>query len=63
VLVRDRVLWVELKVGKNTLSDEQAAWLEALRAAGQIAVVWTESDWNEGIVEAVLQRDPVEAAT
>lgn len=52
-----RILFVECKVGRNTLSPEQAAWLEALRGAGQEAVVWTEADWNEGIVEAVLRRE------
>lgn len=60
VLVRERVLWVELKVGSNTLSDEQAAWIEALRSAGQEAVVWTDSDWHRGIVEAALKREPVQ---
>lgn len=56
VLVRERVLWVELKVGRNTLSPEQAAWLEALRAAGQEAVVWTEHQWDSGEIEAELRR-------
>lgn len=60
VLVRERVLYVECKVGRNVLSDEQAAWLEALRAAGQEAVVWTDADWHAGIVEAALKRQPVQ---
>lgn len=54
VLVRDRVLYVELKVGSNKLSPEQEAWLEALHDAGQEALVWTDRDWTEGIVETVL---------
>src|SRR3989304_2071069 len=29
-----RILFRELKVGRNVLSSEQAAWLEALRMAG-----------------------------
>ena len=58
VLVRDRVLWIELKVGKNTLSAVQAAWLEALRSAGQEVYVWTDVDWDAGIVEVVLDRKP-----
>jgi len=59
VLVREVVLWIELKVGANTLSSEQAAWLEALRAAQQEAFVWTDADWFEGTVEARLRRVPV----
>lgn len=63
VLVRERVLWVELKVGGNVLSEEQAQWLEALRGAGQVAVVWTEDEWHRGIVEATLKRQPVQQTT
>lgn len=63
VLVRDRVLWIELKVGRNTLSDAQAAWLQALRATGQEAHVWTDDDYFAGRIEAWLARKPkVEAA-
>lgn len=58
VLVRERVMWVELKVGKNVLSSEQAAWLEALRAAGQDAQVWTDGMWLSGEIEALLRRQP-----
>ncbi len=57
VLVRDRVLWIEVKVASNTLSPEQTTWLEALRAAGQEAFVWSNRDWEDGIVEAVLRRE------
>jgi hypothetical protein len=58
VLVRDEVLWVELKCGRNTLSSEQAAWGEALRAAGETFHVWTDSDWLDGTIEARLRRVP-----
>jgi hypothetical protein len=61
VLVRERVLWVELKVGANTLSDEQAAWIEALREAGQEAHVLTDEDWHRGVIEALLRRQPATA--
>ncbi len=59
VLVKDRVIYIEAKVGKNTLSPEQATWIEALRAAGQEAYVFTNRDWDDGIVEAVLRRERV----
>jgi len=59
VLVRDRVLWVELKVGRNRLSPDQQAWFEALHRAGQAAHVWTDHDWSAGGVEAeLLKRSP-----
>lgn len=58
VLVRDVVLAVELKVGANTLSAEQAIWLEAFRAAGVDAHVWTDADWFQGVIEARLRRVP-----
>jgi hypothetical protein len=59
VLVRDdpgRVIYLELKVGKNTLTPEQADWLELLRGAGQEAYVITEHDWRSGYVETLLAR-------
>ena len=52
-----RVLYRELKVGRNALSAEQAEWLEALRAAGQDAGVWTDTDWSSGVIEAELRRE------
>lgn len=62
VLVRDRVLFAELKAGRNRLSPEQAAWLEALREAGAEAHVWTDADWFAGVVEAELRHERAEAA-
>jgi hypothetical protein len=61
-IVRDRVLFAEVKVGKNRLAAEQAAWLEALREAGAEAHVWTDADWQAGLVEAELRRERSEAA-
>lgn len=56
VLVRERVLFVELKVGRNVLSTEQTAWINALRTAGEEARIWTDNDWEVGIIEAQLQQ-------
>ena len=56
ILVRDEVLAVELKVDRNVLSDEQALWLEAFRAAGVEGIVWTEHDWYDGVIESRLRR-------
>ena len=35
VLVRERVIWAELKFGNNATTQSQEDWLSALRAAGQ----------------------------
>ncbi len=56
VLVRESVLWIELKVGANTLSSAQVEWIRALDRAGAEHYVWTEHDWYEGAIEARLRR-------
>jgi hypothetical protein len=53
VLVRERVVWAELKADAGRLRPEQVAWVGALRAAGQEVHVWRPADWAE--VEAVLK--------
>lgn len=53
VLVGNRVLYAELKVGRNRLTLEQAEWINALRNAGQEAVVWWPQQWDS--VEAKLR--------
>lgn len=57
VLVRDRVVFVELKVGRNTLAAEQAEWARYLELAGAEFHVWTEHDWFSGVIEARLRRE------
>lgn len=49
---RQRVLYAELKVGKNLTTPDQAAWLDDLHAAGEYAKVWRPEDWSE--IERVL---------
>lgn len=46
VLLRDRVVWAELKSERGRLRDEQARFLTLLRAAGQEVYVWRPSDWD-----------------
>lgn len=50
ILVRDRVLWREIKV-KAKVTPEQQAWLDWLRAAGQDADVWRPEDWGRILSE------------
>jgi len=48
VLVHDGigggVIFAELKVGKNKVSDKQQTWIDRLQAAGAEAHVWRPSD-------------------
>lgn len=53
-LVRDRVVFAELKSDTGTLRPDQREWLIALRAAGAEVHVWRPADWPE--VEATLRR-------
>lgn len=53
VLVRERVLWVELKDTKGKLSANQVLWLDALRKAGAEVYVWRPGDMDE--ITSVLQ--------
>jgi hypothetical protein len=48
-----RVVVRELKVPPNTVTPEQRAWLEALRACGVDASVWTPDDWK--FIERTLE--------
>lgn len=57
VCVRDRVIWVELKVEDAKLSEDQKAWNEWLKEAGQEVYVWYPSDWDE-IVKILRQESP-----
>lgn len=41
-----RLLVAELKVGKNTATPEQEAWLAMFRAAGVEAHLWRPEDWE-----------------
>lgn len=50
---RDRAIAAELKVGKRPVTHEQAEWIRALEAAGIMAYVWRETDWEA--IERVLR--------
>lgn len=45
VLVRLRVVWVELKTEEGRLEADQASWLDDLRLAGQEVYLWRPSNW------------------
>lgn len=56
VLVRDRVIFAELKVAGGRVSHYQRRWLELLRRAGAETYIWYPDDWPK--VEHVLRRLP-----
>lgn len=45
-LVRDKVLFVELKSESGRLTTEQRHWLDALQAAGAHVAVWRPRDFD-----------------
>ena len=58
VLVRERIIFAELKSDKGKLSDAQREWFSALGKAGQEAYCWRPYDWN-GIVEILTLTRPI----
>jgi VRR-NUC domain len=46
-LVRERVLWAELKGERGSLRPDQRIWIEKLRNAGQEVYVWKPRDLDE----------------
>ena len=54
VLVRERIVFAELKAANGRLRRGQAAWLDALKAAGAETYVWRPDDLPE--IVAVFSR-------
>lgn len=55
VLVRDWVIFVELKSAKGHLTPEQVSWRDVLVAAGCEWHLWRPADWTSGEIERVLR--------
>lgn len=53
-LVRERVVFIELKTDTGKLSASQEHWIAALRKAGAEVHVFRPSQWDE--IEDVLRR-------
>lgn len=58
VLVRERVVYAEIKVGYKKPTAEQDTWLRLLALAGAEVYVWNPKDWDE--IESVLGSIPWE---
>lgn len=56
VLVRERVVWAELKTDTGKLSAAQTEWINGLLEAGQEALVWRPRDWSQ-IVDTLTRRE------
>lgn len=54
IMLRERVIFVELKGDKGKVGPEQAAVIHALQEAGAEAHIWRPADWDT--VVAVLSR-------
>jgi len=52
VLVRERVIYAEIKTNRGVLSDEQKIWRDMLLAAGEEWYVWKPKDF-ESVKEAL----------
>ncbi len=47
VLVRERVIFIELKTESGKLSPEQEQWIAVLKKAKQEVYVWRPNQWQE----------------
>lgn len=59
VAVRERVIFVELKVHPNKPSDAQNTWGHKLAHAGAEIHLWTDRDWAAGTIDEILGRKSV----
>lgn len=55
VLVRERIVYVELKTMKGAVTPAQREWHDALVFAGGETYVWRPCCWNSGEIERVLR--------
>jgi hypothetical protein len=57
VLVRERVIFAELKTEKGKVTPNQQEWLDALKQANQEVYLWRPSDFDE--IAGILQKSSV----
>jgi hypothetical protein len=59
-LVRDRIVFAELKTQKGRVTDDQREWIAALEVAGIEAYVWRPDDLDD-VMSVLLERRKVAA--
>jgi hypothetical protein len=55
VLVRQRLMFVELKTELGDIRPEQHRWAEWLKIVGHTVRYWRPSDWLDGVIERALE--------
>lgn len=61
-LVRDRVVWIEVKGDGDRIRPDQRQWIDVLQGAGQEVHVVTPAMWLAGDLDPVLDRRDDEGA-
>jgi hypothetical protein len=55
-LVRERIVFIELKIHGRPLKQEQIVWRDWILGAGSEWYLITDRDWAAGMVERILQH-------
>ena len=56
-LIRERIIFAELKSAKGKLTFEQNLWARQIGLAGVDWYCWRPADWLDGTIEAVLKGE------
>lgn len=54
-LVRERIMFVELKSDKGKLTHDQMEWARAIEDAGGEWHVWRPAEWHDRTIERILR--------
>lgn len=52
-----RLLVVEFKAERGTVTSYQRSWLDAFERCGVMAAVWRPQQWHDGTIERVLRGE------
>ena len=60
-MVRDRIIWAELKSERGRTTPSQQDWIFALTRAGGETHIWRPVHWTDGTIEATLRKTAIGA--